>query len=148
MGRGAALLDLRSAAGWPYMIAACGIGLGARLLGCPDPPHFRIALGWSGARTGQINSMFFYGLLPAALGTLLGHGLRKAATCIVRHQRITRSSDRLSGGSTYCIKNTQLAPSERRSQRVWTEAARLNNEECKRSEKSLKRGAHATCLGY
>ena len=91
---GAALLDLRSATRWPYVIAVCGIALLLTLL---QPrwawrwtllaalvlPAFVLLSGdWGPYRNDQFD--VFYGVMPAGLGTLLGLGLRKAAS-VVRH---------------------------------------------------------------
>lgn len=90
LGLGAALLDLHSATRWPYLIAVCGIALLLTLfwprwawrwtfLAALVLPVFVLLSGeWGPYRTDQFD--VFYGLLPAALGTLLGLGLRKAAS--------------------------------------------------------------------
>lgn len=87
-GLGAALLDLRSATRWPYMIAVCGIALFLTLswprwawrwtfLVALILPTFVLLSGdWGPYRTDLFD--VFYGLLPAALGTGVGLGLRKA----------------------------------------------------------------------
>jgi hypothetical protein len=90
LGLGAALLDLRSATRWPYVIAVCGIALLLTLfwprwawrwafLAALVLPTFVLLSGeWGPYRTDQFD--VFYGLLPAGLGTLLGLALRKAAS--------------------------------------------------------------------
>ena len=98
LGLGAALLDLRSATRWPYLIAVCGIALLLALLwprwawrwtalaALVLPTFVLISSEWGPYKTDQFD--VFYGVLPAGLGTLLGLGLRKAA----RFRRSTRAS--------------------------------------------------------
>jgi len=93
-GLGAALLDLHSATRWPYIIAVCAIALSLTLfrprwawrwtlLAALVLPVFVLLSGeWGPYRLDQFD--VFYGVLPAGLGTLLGLGLRKAASS-VRH---------------------------------------------------------------
>jgi hypothetical protein len=86
---GAALLDLHSATRWPYLIAVCGIALlltlfwprwawrWALLVALILPAFVLLSGEWGPYGTDQFD--VFYGVLPAALGTLVGLGLRKAA---------------------------------------------------------------------
>lgn len=90
LGLGAALLDLRSATRWSYVIAVCGIAFLLTLfwprwawrwafLAALILPIFVLLSGeWGPYRTDQFD--VFYGLLPAGLGTLLGLGLRKTVS--------------------------------------------------------------------
>lgn len=90
LGLGAALLDLRSAKRWPYVIAVCGIALFLSFfwpkwawrwtfLAALVLPTFVLLSGeWGPYRADQFD--VFYGLLPAVLGTLLGLGVRKAVS--------------------------------------------------------------------
>jgi hypothetical protein len=89
LGLGAALLDLRSVTRWPYVIAECGIALlltlfwprwawrWPLLIALILPTFILLSGNWGPYRTDQFD--VFYGVLPAALGTLVGFGLRKAA---------------------------------------------------------------------
>lgn len=88
-GVGAALIDLHSGTRWPYLIAVCAIAFLLTLfrprwawrwtlLAALVLPAFVLLSGnWGPYRVDQFDVL--YGVLPAALGTLLALGLRKAA---------------------------------------------------------------------
>jgi len=88
LGLGAALLDLHSSTRWPYAISMFGIALLLTLIEPKWPWRCLCWLHWfclhscCSPTTGayQIDrSDVFYGLVPAALGALLGLGARRLA---------------------------------------------------------------------